>query len=121
MRRPLMFLIAIACHRTAAPDDAIQPIELAKKPLALDTDRMLADVARLADDELAGRDSRDRPAITTAAELIAGTYRELGLAPVGARYLVPFDLAVAKEPDFRHHLWLERNGDSIPVEDASFA
>lgn len=113
-------MLAVACQRHVAPDDAIRPIDGPPKKLALDVQRMLDDVARLADDEMAGRDSRDRPAITTAAELIAKTYRELGLAPVGARYLVPFQLAVAKEPDVRHHLWLERAGESIPVEDAAF-
>ena len=120
-RLALCVAFALGCQRHAAPDDAIRPIDAPAKALALDVQRMLDDVARLADDEMAGRDSRDRPAITTAAELIAGTYRELGLAPVGTRYLVPFQLAVAKEPDLRHHLWLERAGESIPVEDEAFA
>ena len=111
---------AMACHRPAVPNPPITPIETPQKPLALDVPRMLADLERFADDALAGRDSRDPAAIGTAAEIIADTYKKLGVAPVGARYLVPFDLEVGQEPDDRHHLWLERDGDSIAVDDASF-
>ncbi len=120
MRTSLALLLAVACHRPAV-DPPITPIPAAEKPLTLDVPRMLVDLERLADDALAGRDSRDPASIGTAAELIASTYRELGVAPVGERYLVPFDLEVGQEPDDRHHLWLEIGGERIAVDEASFA
>jgi hypothetical protein len=113
-------LLALACQRTPALVEPIRAVDPDPVALALDVPRMLADLTQLADDALAGRDSRDRVAIGMAAKLIADAYRETGLAPVGARYLVAFDLTVGQEPDDRHHLWLERNGDSIAIDEASF-
>jgi aminopeptidase N len=75
--------LSVALGSGSAPAVALEPREpLAELPPAFSADRMRADVLRLADPKLEGR-GLGSPGLESAAEYIAGQFREIGLEPGG--------------------------------------
>ena len=92
------------------PDDSTAPAPSVLP--SIDVERMLTDVAYLANDQLAGRDSRSAEHITRAANYIAASHRAAGVPAPGPDYLVEFEMEVDTKMGRDLHLWVERDGAS---------
>ena len=119
----LLSLAATGCPKTdqsVAPADAVTPASQPARPPTIDLQRMFADVLHLADDAMAGRDSRHADQIGAAARHIAASHESAGLEPIGGDYLVRFDLPVSSRPGDDQHFWVERQDASVHVPEESF-
>jgi len=111
-----VLVLCSACERGAAPTRTRTPAAArAVAAPAIDASWMLAQVDALADDALQGRYTLDPATLGRAADMIAGHHRQLGNAPVGGSYRIPFDFGFGVELDDAHHLWIEAGGPAQPM------
>lgn len=92
-RVPALLVAALACGPVGGSESAA-PASLP----ALDSARMLADVARLAHDSMGGRGVMTAEN-AKARTWLAAEFRRIGLAPVGADFVHPFTVPRANRAD----------------------
>ncbi|HGG56985.1 MAG TPA: hypothetical protein ENK31_04220, partial [Nannocystis exedens] len=114
---------AFACRpqttATSAPATPESPAQTLPAGLAIDAQRMLADIGHLADDELHGRYTLS-PDLQLSADWISERYKKLGLEPLQTSYEVPFEMVTGVRQRSPARLAIVRGGANRGLDPAIF-